>query len=203
MLKRTFFEQILLAVACSAPSRHGDHEILNKNKINIKGIWDILNSIIKNGSRQCYPQYFIDNDIRKENMDDIVNSFNQFFVSVGPNLAEKIPDLPSSQDWNDNVIDRNTNSVFVTAVEENKLIDIVNKCKDKTSTDGNNINMKIVKKVIEGILKPLTFICNLSFQTGKFPSKMKIAKVVPHNLEIDTNSQITDPSHYYRNFQKF
>ncbi len=39
--------------------------------------------------------------------------------------------------------------------------------------------MKIVKRVIEGISEPLTFICNLSFQTGKFPSKMKIAKVVP------------------------
>ena len=37
-------------------------------KRNIKGIWDILNCIIKNGSRQCYPQYFIDNDIRTENM---------------------------------------------------------------------------------------------------------------------------------------
>lgn len=39
--------------------------------------------------------------------------------------------------------------------------------------------MKIVKWVIEAISKPLTYICNLSFQTGKFPNKMKIAKVVP------------------------
>ena len=39
--------------------------------------------------------------------------------------------------------------------------------------------MKVVKKVIEGISEPLTYICNLSFQTGKFPNNMKIAKVVP------------------------
>lgn len=43
----------------------------------------------------------------------------------------------------------------------------------------NDINMKTVKKVIEGISEPLTYIYNLSFQTGKFPNKMKIAKVVP------------------------
>ena len=36
--------------------------------------------------------------------------------------------------------------------------------------------MKIVKKVIVGISQPLTFIFH---QTGKFPIKMKIAKVVP------------------------
>ena len=41
------------------------------------------------------------------------------------------------------------------------------------------IDMKILKKVIEGISELQTFSSNLSFQTGKFPSKMEIAKVVP------------------------
>ena len=52
----------------------------------------------------------------------MVNSFNQFFVSVGPNLAEKIPDPLSSQDWNDNLIDRNTNSMFVTSAEKKEKL---------------------------------------------------------------------------------
>ena len=39
--------------------------------------------------------------------------------------------------------------------------------------------MTVVKRVIEGISKPLIYICNLSFQTGTFPDKMKIAKVIP------------------------
>ena len=39
--------------------------------------------------------------------------------------------------------------------------------------------MSLVKLVIEGISKPLTHICNLSFQTGSFPNQMKIAKVIP------------------------
>ncbi len=36
-----------------------------------------------------------------------------------------------------------------------------------------------MKKVIEGISKPVTYICDLLFQTGTFSNKMKIAKVVP------------------------
>ncbi len=94
-------------------------------------------------------------------------------------LASKIPDPLQAEDWNDNLVERNPSSMFLTAVEEKEIINIVNKCKYKTSTDCNEIDMKIVKKVIEGISEPLTYICYLSFQTGKFPDKMKIAKVVP------------------------
>ena len=48
-------------------------------------------------------------------MDDVVNSF---FVNVGPNLARKIPDPLLSEDWNDNLIERNPSSMLLTAVEE-------------------------------------------------------------------------------------
>uniref|UniRef100_A0A3Q3J5Q4 Reverse transcriptase domain-containing protein n=1 Tax=Monopterus albus TaxID=43700 RepID=A0A3Q3J5Q4_MONAL len=39
--------------------------------------------------------------------------------------------------------------------------------------------MSIIKSVIDGCSKPLTYIFNLSFQSGKFPNSMKIAKVIP------------------------
>ena len=37
--------------------------------------------------------------------------------------------------------------------------------------------MSLIKNVITTIVKPFGHICNVSFQTGVFPSKMKIAKV--------------------------
>lgn len=69
--------------------------------------------------------------------------------------------------------------MFLIAVSEKEIIDIVKKCKNKMSTDCDDIDITVVKRVIEGISQPLSFICNLSFQTGKFPHKMKIAKVIP------------------------
>ena len=62
---------------------------------------------------------------------------------------------------------------------EKEILDIVSKCKNKRSTDCDGIDMTIIKKVIEEIIQPLTYICNLSFQVGTFPEKMKIAKVIP------------------------
>ncbi len=77
------------------------------------------------------------------------------------------------------LIDKKPNSMFLRAVEEREITDIANKCKNKYATDCNEIDMSRLKKVIIGTAKPLTHICNLSFQSGKFPNKMKIARVVP------------------------
>ena len=68
--------------------------------------------------------------------------------------------------------------MFLKPVEEKEIIDIVHDCKNKTSTDYNEIDMIIVKRVIHGISKPLMHIFNLSLQTRQFPNNMKIAKVV-------------------------
>ena len=63
--------------------------------------------------------------------------------------------------------------------------------------------MTIVKKVINNIAKPLTHICNLSFQSGRFANKMKIAKVIPlYKNESKHSYTITDQYHYYRNSPK-
>ncbi len=67
------------------------NKILNDNKNDVKGIWNMLNNIIRNGSRNIeYPQCFRDNEGTVSNMNDVVNGFNNFFVSIGPRLAEEI-----------------------------------------------------------------------------------------------------------------
>ena len=112
-------------------------------------------------------------------MDVVVNSFNSYFVNVGPVLAEQIPDSGSTVENLGNLIDKNPFSMFLTAVEENEIVDIVGKCENKKSTDCDDIDMTILKKVTDGISKPFTHLCNLSFLTGTFPNRMKTAKVIP------------------------
>lgn len=50
--------------------------------------------------------------------------------------------------------------------------------KNKTSTDWDDTDMVTLKSVIDGIVKPITYIFNLSFQIEVFPN-LKVAKVVP------------------------
>lgn len=151
--------------------------LLNKNKNNIKEVWGILNNVIKgNTKNNSYPNYFIDRNNDNYNMNEVVQSFNSFFVNVGPDLAAKIPQC---SDKADSLIEINPKTMFLMGATEAEIIDVVSKCKNKFSTDCFDIDMSLVKQIIHSIAKPLTYICNLSFQTGIFPSKMKIAKVLP------------------------
>lgn len=100
-------------------------------------------------------------------------------MNVGPDLSEKIPD-PGAVGKNMDVLKKkNPHTMFLKKVEEKEIRDIIKTCKNKKSTDYNAIDMALVKEVIEGVIKPLTHICNLSFHTGLFPNKMKIANVIP------------------------
>jgi hypothetical protein len=153
---------------------------LDYNKNNMKGLWNILNGIIRNGVKNNtgYPEYYIYNDNIINNKADVVNGFNKFFVNVGPDLVKTLND-PETVKGVDNFPYRNSSSIFLRAVDREEIIDIVRQCKSKSSLDCNNIDMIIVKNIIEEIVEPLTYIFNLSFQSGKFPNKMKIAKIIP------------------------
>ena len=93
--------------------------------------------------------------------------------------------------------------MFLSPVDDLEIIRTVQNCKNKRSTDFSDISMSL-KKVISKIVKPFAHICNVSFQTGVFPSKMKIAKVIPLYVWIKkTVLQITGQYLYYHNSQIF
>ena len=74
--------------------------------------------------------------------------------------------------------------MFLAGVEENEVTNIVRSCKNKKSTGYDNVDMVIVKKVISNIVVPFTHICNKSFSSGVFPSKMKVTKASHHNIHL-------------------
>ena len=60
-----------------------------------------------------------------------------------------------------------------------EVVNIIKSCKPKHSKDCDDINMYVLSKVTDQIVKPLVHIFNLSFSSGIFPSEMKTAKVIP------------------------
>ena len=151
---------------------------IENNKGNSKGLWRVLNKIIRKGSsKPKYPDHFINGSKCLNKMDEIANGFNNFFVNIGPNLAKTIPQ-PSNMGLGD-FIESNPNSMFLSPVREDEVNEIIKNSKSKSSCDAFDIDMSLLKKVKLGIIKPLTFICNLSFTTGVFPCRMKIARVIP------------------------
>ena len=69
--------------------------------------------------------------------------------------------------------------MFLTPVDEMEVSRVVNRCKNKYSTDANELSMYVVKRIFVNIVTPVTHICNLSFKNGVFPEKMKVAEIIP------------------------
>ena len=156
------------------------HQQLEQHKSNIQGTWKILNSIIKKGKvKNVYPNQFKKDNLIIHESKEIVNEFNNFFVNVGPTLASAIEEQRDADGLNERNIKSNPSSIFIRKVQESEIVEIVKQFKNKRSTDHNDIDMMLVKEIIYSIVTPFTYICNLSFLTGIFPSKMKIAKVIP------------------------
>ena len=153
--------------------------ILEEQKNNIKGTWRILNQAIKGVSTpKNIPDVFVDNNTEIKDKKEIANGFNNFFVNVGPNLAKEIQ-TPSNVKMSDYMPDPNANTMFMQPVTELEIINVIKNFGNKTSLDCHGISMSLIKQIICQIIKPVTHICNLSFESGIFPDLMKVAKIVP------------------------
>ena len=180
--------------------------MLEKQKANVKETWKILNEITnKRENKPTYAEYFIKSKKRISQKEDIGNGFNNFLTHFGPNLANNIP-LPKNDttiyDYLEEII---KHTMFLSPVDDLEIIRTVQNYKNKRSTDFSDISISLLKKVISKIVKPFAHICNVSFQTGVFPNKMKIAKVIPLYISLDKKTflQITGQYLYYHNSQKF
>lgn len=152
------------------------HKLLEQHRNNIRGTWNILNGIINNGKRvNKLATYFVNNNHVITNTMEIADGFNNFFANVG-SLASKIGESNNSTTY---IKCLNSSSLYLRGVEENEVISIVHKFTNKRSKDFNDIDMWLVKEIINYIVTPFTYICNQSFLTGIFPDKMKTAKVIP------------------------
>ena len=69
--------------------------------------------------------------------------------------------------------------MYIYPTNLNEISDIVSNLKSNKSACYDEISPNVMKSVIPYISKPLCEIVNISFYIGKFPDKLKIAKVSP------------------------
>ena len=128
----------------------------------------------------------IDELIRKENdgsevrvssSTDIANTFNDFFVSVGENLASKI------QVNNDNFANylgpHQQETFFLSPVVSSDVNEMICTLDQSKASGYDDLPARMLVDAKDFVSEPLAFILNLSFSTGIFPNKLKIARVVP------------------------
>ena len=150
--------------------------ILQKNQSNMRKSWQILKEVINKKKNVSTCSRFMVNNTISTNRKIIADSFNSFFVDIGPSLAKKIPNdgRRPEQFLSDKIAD----SMCLSTVLEDEVRQIIHNLKE-SSAGWDSISSKIVKTTYMHFLTPLTHVLNLSLVSGVVPSELKIAKVIP------------------------
>ena len=120
----------------------------------------------------------------------IADELNNYFVTIGSNLARKIPDVRYS--YKEYLGRRNDKSLFWKPVTEREVFDYLCALESKKSHGYDNLPVRRIKDTATFIVVPLTYIFNLSLKKGNFPECLKVAKVTP----IYKRGAKSDPENY-------
>ena len=107
----------------------------------------------------------------------IANAFNDFFSSVGNQLASSIPAVAKSPF--DYLLSAPPSSFCLFPVTQSEIEDEISNLNHNKSTGPFSVPTALLKLTKTCLSKPLEILFYLSFSHGKVPSKFKIARVIP------------------------
>lgn len=150
-----------------------------RTKNDTRKTWENINEILgRPRSSKVLPEKIKYGSESYSNTVDISKCFNKYFTDIGKELASKIepPMYNSFRQYMTNP----THKVFkLREVNIQDISKIIKELKSKTSKDPYGMSNKILKDIVEEIIAPLTLLVNQAISTGKFPEKLKMAKVIP------------------------
>ena len=119
---------------------------------------------------------------------EIAETFNSYFVNIGPNLAASIPESKTSFQ---NYIHYNGPCLSTNNLTDLELENAFVSLKTNKSLGYDDISADVVKRVSDEIFVILKHIFNICLAKGVFPDKLKIARVTPI-FKKGSNSLVTN-----------
>lgn len=160
--------------------RKAKQSFFNKNLLaagtNIRKIWNVLNSHItkkKIGGSNVIKEIIYDDKLIN-NSKEIANKFNDYFSSIGMQLAEKIQTGEANEVTN--IVNEKT--MFLVPTDVKEVFNIIMELKE-SAPGYDNVTAKDLK-VAANILAPkICYFINNCFNTGVYPDSLKCSSVIP------------------------
>jgi hypothetical protein len=106
----------------------------------------------------------------------VATLFSTYFTEIVERLqCNFTPGTPEYSNTNAKV----SASIFFTPTNDEEITSIIKDLKNKKSSGLDGYSSFIIKKCFIFLIKPLTFLTNLSLSTGKVPETLKISKIKP------------------------
>ena len=147
---------------------------------NTKNLWKLINKITGkiNNKSEVIDCIRIDN-ITCYSSQLIANEFGKFFASIGRTYANKIPNSKQDPHYYLDKIPLEEKSIYLVPTTASEIGKLICKLPNKSSSGYDKINNILLKKLNKELSVPIAMICNNSLKSGKFPTQMKTAIVVP------------------------
>ena len=88
--------------------------------------------------------------------------------------------MPSTQfSHKDFLVGHYAKCFFLNPSTPSEVVSIVLSLKNSKCEGVDGLSMSLIKETFDLLAAPLSHICNLSFEHGVFPDKLKIAKILP------------------------
>ena len=149
-----------------------------ENSKNSKKIWQGINEYIKNKKSKNTNNITLNlNGNNITDHENIANIFNNFFTSIADNIRKSIPQ--AFTDFKKYLKNPLPNSFFFRPITLGEMIKTINSINSNKASGPNSIPPNILNLLLVDISEILLKIMNLSFETGIFPSSLKLVKVIP------------------------
>ena len=145
-----------------------------------KKIWKGLKHIVPGKTKDCNVKSIMTETGEKTGSYDVANEMNDYFANIGPNLAKKISDDNVCNDFyyvHNNVDNRN--KFDFNLVTENYVLEQIQSLSNNKATGVDNMCVKLLKLSSCVIVAPLTYLINVSLESGIFPTNWKSARICP------------------------
>ena len=141
--------------------------------------WKTIQEVIGNRSGKKDKINLYDNDGKIVNDEDTAGYINEFFTSIGPNLAKNFKDRWSYDGKVCNHLMPNM------SVEEQEVVKLVNNLSTHKSSSVKNVSSRVLEDAFQALSDKVTHIFKVALSTGNFSRLWKRAKVVPLPKEGD------------------
>ena len=171
------------------------YEAFMKYTADPKKMWNLINTLSNNKIKsQCIPPKLLTESGPLTNGNEVCETFNRFFSTIGSALAKlistqlqqhKTVTVPDSQTYN-------REFTSFTPCQASEVSKIIKNLDPNCSAGIDGITTKVVKCVTNLIVNKLTDCINVHLASGTFPDQLKVAKVTP----IHKSGVKTDPNNY-------
>ena len=154
-------------------------ERLAQAKGNMKESWKTINQVLNKRSKSTNIDLLKGPGGEIVNKQEISNTMNDYFCSVGKDLASKIEDAPNPMLTGENNLNPDNERFNFRPIVVQDIRDAMSKIKTSKSLGSDNISSYFLKLATPYIENSLVFMFDISLETSQFPDSWKNARITP------------------------